>query len=236
MRRLGLLGGMSWESTLPYYREINRYTRERRGDLHSAPLLLDSVDFADIARMQRVGDWDAAGALLATRAKVLQDGGAEALLLCTNTMHKVADVIGAAVEIPLLHIVDVTAAAIRAAGIDEVGLLATAFTMEQDFYRGRLERRHGIRVHVPDAPARAELHRIIYDELCQGEIRDTSREQFRRAISALVDRGARGIIFGCTEVGLLVDAGDSPVPEFDSCILHARAAVDWALQGAGDNA
>jgi aspartate racemase len=212
MRTLGLLGGMSWESTLPYYREINQYTRQRRGGLHSAPLLLDSVDFDGIARMQREGDWDAAGALLAARARALQGAGAEALLLCTNTMHKVA-------------------AAIRDAGIDEVGLLATAFTMEQDFYRGRMARQHGIRVHVPDAAGRAEVHRIIYEELCQGRILADSRERYRRIIGELVAAGAKGLILGCTEVGLLIDASDSPVSVFDSCALHARAAVDWALDG-----
>lgn len=232
MRTLGLLGGMSWESTLPYYREINQYTRQRRGGLHSAPLLLDSVDFDGIARMQRDGDWDAAGALLAARARALQGAGAEALLLCTNTMHKVAPAIEAAVSIPLLHIVDVTAAAIRAAGIDEVGLLATAFTMEQDFYRGRMERQHGIRVQVPDAAGRAEVHRIIYEELCQGRILAESRERYRAIIGELVGAGAKGLIFGCTEVGLLIDASDSPVPVFDSCALHARTAVDWALADA----
>jgi aspartate racemase len=231
MRTLGLLGGMSWESTLPYYREINQYTRQRRGGLHSAPLLLDSVDFDGIARMQREGDWDAAGALLAARARALQGAGAEALLLCTNTMHKVAAAIEAAVDIPLLHIVDVTAAAIRDAGIDEVGLLATAFTMEQDFYRGRMARQHGIRVHVPDAAGRAEVHRIIYEELCQGRILADSRERYRRIIGELVAAGAKGLILGCTEVGLLIDASDSPVSVFDSCALHARAAVDWALDG-----
>lgn len=232
MRTLGLLGGMSWESTLPYYREINQYTRQRRGGLHSAPLLLDSVDFDGIARKQRDGDWDAAGALLAARARALQGAGAEALLLCTNTMHKVAPAIEAAVSIPLLHIVDVTAAAIRAAGIDEVGLLATAFTMEQDFYRGRMERQHGIRVQVPDAAGRAEVHRIIYEELCQGRILAESRERYRSIIGELVGAGAKGLIFGCTEVGLLIDASDSPVPVFDSCALHARTAVDWALADA----
>lgn len=230
MRTLGLLGGMSWESTLPYYRRINELTRERLGGLHSAPLLLASVDFARIAQLQSDGDWAGAGAVLAREAQRLQRAGAEALVVCSNTMHKVAPAIEAAIDIPLLHIVDVTAAAIRAAGIGEVGLLATAFTMEQEFYRGRMEERFGIRVHVPDADGRAEVHRIIYDELCQGRLLDASRERMRGEIARMVEAGARGVIFGCTEVGLLVGAADSPVPVFDSGALHAEAAVDWALR------
>lgn len=229
MRTLGLLGGMSWESTLHYYREINRYTRERRGGLHSAPLLLSSVDFAPVAAMQAAGDWDAAARLLAGQARRLEDAGAEGLLLCTNTMHKVADAIENAVYIPLLHIVDSTARAIRQSGLDEVGLLATAFTMEQDFYIGRMRERFGIRVRVPDPAARAEVHRVIYEELCQGRVLDASRAFYREVIARLAADGAGGIVAGCTEIGLLIAPEDCPLPLFDSCTLHARAAVDWAL-------
>lgn len=230
MRRLGLIGGMSWESTLTYYRLINEFTRERRGGLHSAPLLLDSVDFAPIAAMQQAGDWQAAGELLAACARRLEAAGAEALVLCTNTMHKLAPQIEAAVNTPLLHIVDACAEAITQAGIDEVGLLGTAFTMEQDFYRQRLSQQHGIRVHVPEAIERAEVHRIIYEELCLGQILDESRQRYRQAIAGLARRGARGLILGCTEIGLLIGPQDSPIPLFDSAALHASMAVDWALR------
>lgn len=234
MRKLGLIGGMSWESTLPYYRLINEYTRQRRGGLHSAPLLLESVDFAPIAAMQKAGDWDRAGQLLAACAGRLEAAGAEALVLCTNTMHKLAPQIEAAVSIPLLHIVDATAAAIKQAGLRDIALLGTAFTMEQPFYAERMGERHGLRIHIPDAEDRAEVHRIIYEELCLGEIRETSRRRYREVIARLVDRGAQGLIMGCTEIGLLISQADSAVPVFDSTALHAEAAVGWALDpGSG---
>ncbi|GAB2508070.1 aspartate/glutamate racemase family protein [Lysobacter humi (ex Lee et al. 2017)] len=229
MRTLGLIGGMSWESTLPYYRLVNERVRERRGGLHSAKLLLYSVDFAEVADLQHAGDWDGAAALMVDAARRLQAGGAEAIVICTNTMHLLAPAIAGAVDLPLLHVADVAAAAIRARGLNRVALLGTRFTMEQPFYRERLET-HGLDVLVPEADERDDIHRVIYDELCRGEIRGDSRERYRAIISALVARGAQGVVLGCTEIGLLVGAGDADVPLFDTTALHARAAADWALE------
>ncbi len=229
MRTLGLIGGMSWESTVPYYRLINQHVGERLGGLRSAPLVLWSVDFAEIERLQHAGQWARTGAILAEAARRLEGAGAEALVLCTNTMHRVAGAIEAAVAIPLLHIADATAAAIRAAGLRRVGLLGTAFTMEQDFYRGRLAERHGLEVLVPEQGERALVHRVIYEELCQGRIEERSRMRFREVIAGLAARGAEGVILGCTEISLLVEAGDAEVALFDTTALHARAAAEWAL-------
>lgn len=229
MKTLGLLGGMSWESTLPYYRLINEAVRERLGGLHSARLVLYSVDFAEVEQLQRAGAWDAAGALLADAARALHAAGAEALVLCTNTMHKVAPAIEAAVPVPLLHIADPTAQAIRAAGLHTVGLLGTRFTMEQPFYRERLQTRHGLTVLTPNEADRETVHRVIYDELCRGRVEPASRVAYRRVMADLVARGAQGIILGCTEIALLVDAGDAPVPLFDTTRLHARHAAAHAL-------
>jgi aspartate racemase len=228
MKLLGLLGGMSFESTLPYYREINQRMARRLGGLHSARLLLYSVDFHDIAAMQREGRWDDAGAELARCARRLQDAGAEGLVLCTNTMHKVAPAIEAAVAIPLLHIADATARAVRAAGVSRVGLLGTRFTMEEDFYRERLAA-HGIETLVPPPAQRDEVHRVIYDELCQGRIEPASREAYRCIMAGLVAAGAQGLVLGCTEIGLLVGPQDASVPMFDTTALHADAAVEFAL-------
>lgn len=230
MRTLGLLGGMSWESTVPYYQLVNERVRDRLGGLHSAKLLLHSVDFAEIERMQQDGDWDTAGAVLADVASRLQDAGAEAIVLCTNTMHKVAPQIEDAVAIPLLHIADATAERIRTAGVGRVALLGTRFTMEQDFYRSRIEAA-GLEVVVPGAAARERIHRVIYDELCLGVIREDSREDYLRIIDELVDDGAEGVILGCTEIGLLVHPGDTAVPAFDTTAIHAEAAADWAMAG-----
>ena len=230
MKTIGLLGGMSWESTLPYYRHINEAVRERLGGLHSARLVLYSLDFHEIEALQRQGDWAAAGTLLADAARHLESAGADFLLLCTNTMHKVADAIEAASALPLLHIADPTAAAIQAAGLQRVGLLGTRFTMEQPFYRQRLEDRHGIQVLVPDEPDRAEVHRVIYEELCRGVVSEASRQAYRQVISSLVARGAQAVILGCTEIGLLVRADDAEVPLFDTCVLHAQAAAERALR------
>jgi amino-acid racemase len=229
MRTLGLLGGMSWESTLTYYRYVNERVRERLGGLHSAKLVLYSVDFAEIERLQQIGDWDTAGRVLADAAQALERAGADALVLCTNTMHRVLDVIEPSIRMPVIHIADATARRIRAAGLAKIGLLATRFTMEQDFYRGRLER-NGLDVLVPDADERAEIHRIIYDELCLGVIRDDSRDIYRTIMANLVARGAEGMILGCTEIGLLVGANDTTVPVFDTTRIHAEDAVDWALR------
>ena len=232
MKTLGLIGGMSWESTIPYYRIINETVRERLGGLHSARLLLYSVDFHDIERLQQAGAWDEAGRILADAALALEAAGAEGLALCTNTMHKVAAAIEAAVAILLLHIADPTAAAVKQAGIHTVGLLGTRFTMEQDFYRGRLAERHGLVVLIPDPADREIVHRVIYEELCQGDIRAESRAQYRAIMQRLVEAGAEGIILGCTEIALLVEPDDAPVPLFDTTDLHARSVARWALDDA----
>ena len=228
VRTIGFLGGMSWESTAVYYRLANELVRERLGGLHSARSVTYSVDFAEIEELQREGRWDEAGALLATAAGRLEAAGADLLVLCTNTMHKVADDVAGAVSIPLLHLADVTADAVLAAGIAEVGLLGTAFTMEEDFYRARLEAR-GLHVRTPGAADRAEVHRIIYDELCVGLVRDESRAFYAGVIARLVDEGAAGVILGCTEIELLIGPSDSPVPVFPTTRLHVEAAVEHAL-------
>ncbi len=229
MKTIGLIGGMSWESTIPYYRLINEGVKQRLGGLHSAKLILHSVDFDEIERLQRSGDWDSASALLTRSAQLLETAGAELLVLCTNTMHKVAPAIESAVSIPLLHIADATAEAAKSAGIRRVGLLGTRFTMEQDFYVGRLIDRHGLEVLTPTAPERDEVHRIIYDELCLGKILSASRESYRRIMNELARRGAQAIILGCTEISLLVGEEDSPVPLLDTTAIHAQSAVEAAL-------
>jgi len=229
VKTIGMIGGMSWESTVPYYRQVNEAVKARLGGLHSAQVVLYSVDFHEVERLQHEGNWEGAGRLLATAAQAVERAGADFLVLCTNTMHRVAPAIEAAVAIPLLHIADPTAAAVRHAGIDTVGLLGTRFTMEQDFYRGRLRERHGLRVLVPDVQPRELVHRLIYDELCLGRTSDASRAAFRRIMADLAARGARGIILGCTEIGLLVGADDAPVPLFDTTELHALAAAEQAL-------
>jgi aspartate racemase len=229
MKTIGLIGGMSWESTVPYYRLLNEGVKQRLGGLHSACIVLYSVDFHDIERLQHAGRWDEAGAMLANAARALQSAGADFIVLCTNTMHKVAPAIEAAVTIPLLHIADPTAAAVKQAGIHTVGLLGTRFTMEEDFYRGRLATPHGLKVVIPDTADREVVHRVIYDELCLGVTKEGSRAAYREIISRLVAQGAQGIILGCTEIGLLVKAEDAPVPLFDTTALHAAAAVKLAL-------
>ncbi|MEU8514373.1 aspartate/glutamate racemase family protein [Kitasatospora sp. NPDC048722] len=229
MKTLGLIGGMSWESTAEYYRLLNELTRQRLGGLHSARLVLYSVDFATVERLQAEGRWTEAGELLADAARSLEAAGADLLLICTNTMHKVADQVAAAVDIPLLHLADATANAVRTAGLRRVGLLGTAFTMEQDFYRGRLASSGDLDVLVPAPEGRALVHRVIYEELCVGVVREESRAAYRRVISDLVAAGAEGIILGCTEIELLVHAEDSPVPVFPTARLHAEAAIAAAL-------
>jgi aspartate racemase len=229
MRRIGLLGGMSWESSSEYYRLVNEAVRERLGGLHSADCLLRSVDFTAVEVLQREDRWDEAGALLAGEARALQDAGAELLVLCTNTMHKVAEPIVAAIDIPFVHIADTTAHAVRAAGLERVGLLATAYTMEQDFYVGRLRERHGLDVLVPGAEDRRVVHDVIYGELCVGVVDDGSRDAYRAIMARLADAGAEAILLGCTEIDLLVGARDSRVPVFDTTRLHAERAVELAL-------
>lgn len=229
MRTIGMLGGMSWESTAEYYRLLNVLTRERLGGLHSAKCVLYSVDFAEIERLQAAGRWEEAGEVLAEAAKSLEAAGAELLLICTNTMHKVADQVAAATAVPLLHLADTTAEAVLAAGLGRVGLLGTAFTMKQDFYRDRLAG-HGLEVLVPDAAGRAEVHRVIYEELCVGVVREESRAAYRQVVADLVAAGAQGIVLGCTEIELLIGPEHSPVPVFATTSLHARAAVEAALR------
>ncbi len=229
MRTIGFIGGMSWESSALYYRIANELVRERLGGLHSARCILYSVDFADIEAMQTQGRWDDAAASLSAAAQALQRAGADMLVLCTNTMHKVAEQVQAAVDLPLLHLADTTADAVTAAGLRTVGLLGTAFTMEQDFYRDRLAR-HGLTVLTPDAHDRALVHRVIYDELCLGVVREESRAAYREVIGRLVDAGAEGIVLGCTEIELLVRPEDSPVPTFATTQLHVAAAVERTLQ------
>ena len=229
MKTIGLIGGMSWESTIPYYRQINETIRERLGGLHSARVVLYSVDFHEIEQLQRAGDWDSAGAILAEAARSLEAAGAAFLVLCTNTMHKVASHIEAAVNIPLLHIADPTAAEIKRAGYSTVGLLGTRFTMEQAFYRDRLSEHHGLRVVVPETEDRAVVHRIIYEELCRGIVKPESRSEYRRVMKSLATQGVQAIILGCTEISLLVDQHDSEVPLFDTTAIHARSAAEEAL-------
>jgi aspartate racemase len=230
LKTIGLIGGMSWESTVPYYRQINETVKERLGGLHSARLVLYSVDFHEIERLQHAGDWAAAGEQLAQAARSLQAAGADFLVLCTNTMHKVAASIEAAVTIPLFHIADPTAEAIKEAGYTRVGLIGTRFTMEQDFYLERLRQRHGLEVLVPDLPGRELVHRIIYEELCLGRVVPASREIYRQVMAEMADQGVQAIILGCTEISLLVGATDASVPLFDTTAIHARGAAEWALR------
>jgi len=229
MKTLGLIGGMSWESTIPYYRQINETVKQSLGGLHSAKLILFSVDFHEIELLQRQADWEAAGKILAQAAMSLELAGADTVILCTNTMHKVAATIEAAVKIPLLHIADPTAVDIKNQGLQTVGLLGTRFTMEQAFYKDRLRQQHGLQVVVPSDQDRDIIHRIIYDELCLGIIREDSRQEYLRIMLKLIEQGVEGIILGCTEISLLVRNGDLSVPLFDTTSLHARAAANWAL-------
>lgn len=228
MKRIGLLGGMSWQSSALYYALINEFVAERLGGFHSADCVMASVDFATIEAMQVGGRWDDAGAALATEARALEAAGAEMIVLCTNTMHKVADQIQAAVRIPLLHLGDVTAAAVLATGIDTVGLLGTRFTMEESFYVDRM-RSHGLEVVVPEAEDRAIVNRVIYEELVAGSVLDESRAEYVRIIDNLRSRGAQGVILGCTEIELLIGPGDTTLPVFPTTRIHAEAAVTAAL-------
>jgi aspartate racemase len=233
MKTIGLIGGMSWESSAEYYRILNQGVRDRLGPTASARCLLWSFDFSEIERLQHEGDWSGLTDRMTDAARRLETAGADVLLICTNTMHRMADAVQQAVSIPLLHIVDPTAERINAAGLRRIGLLGTAFTMEQDFYKGRLAGMHGLDVLAPGAPERAAVHRIIYEELVAGVINPASRAAYRDVIAQLVARGAEGVILGCTEIMLLVKPEDSAVPLFDTTALHAHAAVDHAL---GDGA
>ena len=228
MKTIGLLGGMSWESTELYYRWINEETRNQCGGLHSAPIAMVSVDFEEIEKLQHAGNWEQAGAVLADRARRIESAGADFLLICTNTMHKVADQVEDAITIPLLHLADATASRIKQAGMDTVGLLGTTFTMEQDFYRGRLEAQ-GIEVLVPAKPDREIVHRIIYEELCRGIVDPASRETVLSIVDALGSEGAEAVILGCTEITTLINDEHTDLRLYDTTRLHAEAAVDWAL-------
>ena len=233
MKTIGLIGGMSWQSTIPYYRQINEFVKERLGGLHSAKIILYSVDFFDIERLQQAGDWQAAGHLLGQIAQSLEYAGADCLVLCTNTMHIVAPAIEARIRIPLLHIADPTAEVVKASRISVVGLLGTRFTMEQDFFRERLTR-HGLAVLTPSAADRDTVHRVIFDELCLGKIVPESRAQYRRIMAALVAQGAQAIVLGCTEISLLVQPSDCTVAIHDTTAIHALHAAAWALGADGN--
>ncbi|HEU0293231.1 MAG TPA: aspartate/glutamate racemase family protein [Anaerolineales bacterium] len=229
MKTIGLIGGMSWESSIEYYRIINQATKAKLGGLHSAKSLMVSVDFAEIEILQHQGRWTEAAKLLVDAARSLENGGADFIVLCTNTMHKVAEEIQAGVKIPLLHIADATAELVKVSGIQNIGLLGTRFTMEEEFYKGRLTQNYGLKVRVPNAEDREIIHRVIYDELVLGKIDGRSKEQYVRIIEQIVKEGAEGIILGCTEIGLLIHQEDSPVPLFDTTRIHAEAAVEYAL-------
>lgn len=233
MKTIGLIGGMSWESSLLYYQIINETVRARLGGLHSAQCLLWSFDFAEIEALQVAGDWEQATQRMIDAAQRLERGGAECLLICTNTMHRMAAEVQAAVDVPLIHIADPTAEHVRQAGIRQVALLGTRYTMEQDFYRGRLTDKHGLQVLVPDAAGRQTVHDIIYNELVLGVVTEESRRACQQIIAALAQQGAQGVILGCTEITLLIQPEHAPLPVFDTTYLHAVAAVDWALGDSG---
>ena len=227
-KTLGIIGGMSWESTQSYYRLINQGVKEKLGGLHSADILLHSVDLAPIATLQAQGRWDELGDIMVNSGKRLKAGGADGVLIATNTMHKVAEQVQAATSLPLIHIADATADAIKQKGLTKIALLGTQFTMTEDFYKQRLIDA-GLQVLIPDIDVRAEVHRIIYDELCQGQLLASSRQYYRQVIEDLAGQGAEGVILGCTEIGLLINQDDSPIPVFDTTAIHAAAAVDFLL-------
>jgi len=230
MKTIGLIGGMSWESTVPYYRQINQFIKERLGGLNSGKIILHSLNFHEVQLLQKAGDWHAAGKLLAAAARSLEFAGADCVVVCTNTMHKVAPAIEAAVRIPLLHIADPTAEIIKSTGYSVVGLIGTRFTMEQDFYRDRLTSRHGLTVLTPSSADRDELHRIIFEELCLGKVIPESRDTYRRIINGLAAQGAEAVILGCTEISLLISQTHTRVPLFDTTAIHALHAAAWALE------
>jgi len=230
VKTIGLIGGMSWESSIEYYRIINETTKTKLGGLHSAKSLMYSVDFAEVEILQHQGKWAEAADMLVDAAKRLENGGADFIVLCTNTMHKVAEEIQASVQIPLLHIADATAQVVKDSGIRAVGLLGTRFTMEEEFYKGRLSQQYGLQVHIPNAQERDVIHRVIYDELVVGEIKQHSKEQYLGIIERMLAQGAEGVILGCTEIGLLIHKQDSRVSLFDTTRIHAEAAVEYALK------
>ena len=230
MKTLGMLGGMSWESTQLYYQLINRGINKKLGGLHSAKIILNSVDFDEIEKLQHEGAWERMGILLADAAYSIEKAGAEGLIICTNTMHRLVPDISKHTAIPIIHIADATAQRLVADGVTKVGLLGTAFTMEQDFYKGRLSEKFGLEVLIPEAPQREQVHRIIYDELCLGITQETSRDYYSEVIRGLAEQGAQAVILGCTEIGLLVSQTESVLPVYDTTQIHAEAAVDWMLE------
>jgi aspartate racemase len=230
MKTMGMIGGMSWESSLEYYRIVNETVKKSLGGFHSAKCILYSVDFEEVEKLQHKEDWDALTALMLDSAQRLEQAGADFVIICTNTMHKMADEVQSAINVPVLHIVDVTAEAIKRNGQTRVGLLGTKFTMEQKFYKGRLKDKHGLDVLIPGPEERQIVHDILYSELCLGEIKERSRGEFKRVIHNLVDRGAQGVILGCTEIPLIVSQDDYDIPVYDTTQLHAQAAVEFALQ------
>ena len=230
MKTIGLIGGMSWESSIEYYRIINETAKEKLGGLHSAKSLMVTVDFAEIEKLQHEGRWDDAAQILIRCAQDLEHGGADFIVLCTNTMHKVADQIQEGIKIPFLHIADATAEKIKSAGLQKIGLLGTRFTMEQEFYKSRLTEKYGLEVLIPNNAERELVHRVIYDELCLGVVKNDSRNNYKEIMQSLVEQGAQGIILGCTEIELLVKQGDASVPLFPTSRIHAVAAVEYALK------
>ena len=230
MKTMGMIGGMSWESSLEYYRIVNEAIKKKLGGFHSAKCILYSVDFEEVEKLQHLGDWDELTRMMMDAAQRLENTGADFVIICTNTMHKMADEVQGAIRIPVLHIVDVTAKAIKGNRQTRIGLLGTKFTMEQDFYKGRLKDKHGLDVLIPSADERQVVHDILYSELCLGEIKELSKEKFKSVIQKLVDRGAQGVILGCTEIPLIVSQDDYEIPVYDTTTLHAQAAVDFALQ------
>jgi len=230
MKTIGLIGGMSWESSIEYYRIINEAVRGKLGGLHSAKCVMVSVDFAEIEPLQHQGKWNEATEILIAAARSVEAGGADFVMLCTNTMHKVADEVQKHLRIPILHVADATVQTIKAVGLKKVGLLGTKFTMEEGFYKGRLAQRHNLEIIIPNTEAREVVHRIIYDELCMGEIRSSSKTKYLEIIERLAKEGAKGIILGCTEIGLLIKEEDARVPLFDTTRIHALAAVEYALE------
>lgn len=235
MKAIGLIGGLSWESTVEYYRIINETVKAKLGGLHSAKILLYSFDFAEIEQLQHQGKWQEATMAMVDAAKILAQTGSDCLVICSNTMHRMAEDLQAAVRVPLLHIADATAEKIKADGLRCVGLLGTRFTLEENFYTGRLITKHGLEVIIPDAEGRTKIHQIIYDELCLGKIRDGSRQIYKTIISQLIEQGAEAIILGCTEISLLVKPEDSSVPLFDTTLIHAQAAVEFAINSHAGN-
>lgn len=230
MKVIGLIGGMSWESSAEYYKILNETVKEKLGGLHSAKCIMYSVDFEEIEQLQHAGKWEEATAYMVDAAQRVEEAGADFVLICTNTMHKMADDVQSAIDIPLLHIADATAEKIKEQGLNTVGLLGTRFTMEEDFYKGRLKEKFGLDVVIPEDDERTTVHDIIYNELCLGKIRESSREKMKKSIEHLISKGAEGVILGCTEIPLLIKQKDAAVPLFDTTLIHAQAAVDRALQ------